>query len=90
MKFEDIEEKKVKTIQFGILSPEEIKRFSVINIESDLTFENNLPKMGGLMDSKLGAIDKDLYCTTDCSSYIECPGYFGHLNLNKPCYFGAV
>lgn len=42
--------------------------------------------MGGLMDSKLGAIDKDLYCTTDCSSYIECPGYFGHLNLNKPVF----
>jgi DNA-directed RNA polymerase II subunit RPB1 len=86
MKFQDIEEKKVKTIQFGILSPEEIKRFSVLNIESDLTFENNLPKMGGLMDSKLGAIDKELYCTTDFSSYIECPGYFGHLNLNKPVF----
>jgi len=86
MKLEDIEEKKIKTIQFGILSPEEIKRLSVVSIESDITFENNLPKSGGLMDSKLGAIDRELYCTTDFSSYIECPGYFGHLNLNKPVF----
>ena len=86
MRFEDIEEKKIKTIQFGILSPEEIKKFSVVNIESDITFENNLPKKGGLMDPKLGAIDKDFFCTTDFSSYIECPGYFGHLNLNKPVF----
>jgi len=86
MKFEDIEEKKIKAIQFGIFSPEEIKRISVVLIDSDLTFENNLPKPGGLMDSKLGAIDRDLYCTTDFSSYIECPGYFGHMNLNKPVF----
>ena len=86
MKFEDIEEKKIKTIQFGILSPDEIKRLSVANIDSDLTFENNIPKTGGLMDSRMGAIDKELHCVTDFSSYIECPGYFGHLVLNKPVF----
>ena len=86
MRLEDVEEKKIKTIQFGILSPDEIQRLSVVNIESDLTFENNLPKKGGLMDSKLGAIDKDIHCLTDFASYIECPGYFGHLNLKKPVF----
>ena len=86
MKFQDIEEKKIKTIQFGILSPDEIKRFSVVSVDSDLTFENGLSKPGGLMDSKLGAIDGDSDCTTDFSSYIECPGHFGHLNLNKPVF----
>ena len=56
-----IEEKKVKSIQFSILSPDEIKRYSVANILSDATFENDLPKRGGLMDSRLGAIEKDFF-----------------------------
>ena len=81
-----IEEKKVKSIQFSILSPDEIKRYSVANILSDATFENDLPKRGGLMDSRLGAIEKDFFCSTDMCSYIECPGYFGHLELQKPVF----
>jgi len=86
MEIKTIEEKRIKTIQFSIISPEEIKRLSVAKIDSDLTFENNLPKIGGLMDQRLGAIDKDFYCTTDYASYIECPGYFGHIELSKPVF----
>nr|UXY87064.1 DNA-directed RNA polymerase II largest chain [Cryptomonas sp.] len=81
-----IEEKKIKSIQFSILSPDEIKRYSVAKITSDLTFVNNLPKNGGLMDPRLGVVDKDFYCSTDMASYIECPGYFGHIELSKPVF----
>jgi DNA-directed RNA polymerase II subunit RPB1 len=81
-----VEEKKIKYIQFSILSPQEIRRLSVVEIENDLTFENNAPKIGGLMDPRLGAVDKDIYCTTDLNSFIECPGYFGHLELSKPVF----
>jgi DNA-directed RNA polymerase II subunit RPB1 len=81
-----IEEKKIKSIQFSILSPEEIKRYSVANIQSDATFENNIPKKGGLMDPRLGVVEKDFFCSTDMSSYIECPGYFGHIELQKPVF----
>lgn len=81
-----VEEKKIKFIQFSILSPQEIRDYSVAKIESDLTFENNLPKIGGLMDPRLGAVDKDIYCTTDMNSFVDCPGYFGHLELAKPVF----
>ena len=81
-----IEEKKIKFLQFSILSPDEIKKISVTKIHSDLTFEKNIPKKHGLMDQRLGAIDKEFYCETDLSNYIDCPGYFGHLELNKPVF----
>mmetsp|Transcript_28017 Transcript_28017/g.66858 ORF Transcript_28017/g.66858 Transcript_28017/m.66858 type:complete len:1463 (-) Transcript_28017:1142-5530(-) len=81
-----VEEKTIKFLQFSILSPDEIRRISVLKIDSDLTFEKNYPKKGGLMDQRLGAIDKELFCQTDLASYIDCPGYFGHLELNKPIF----
>ena len=34
-----IEEKKIKFLQFSILSPDEIKKISETKIHSDLTFE---------------------------------------------------
>mmetsp|Transcript_13610 Transcript_13610/g.31700 ORF Transcript_13610/g.31700 Transcript_13610/m.31700 type:complete len:998 (-) Transcript_13610:10-3003(-) len=83
---DQIEEKKVKYIQFSILSPQEIRNYSVACIESDLSFENNSPKTGGLMDPRLGAVDKDIYCTSDMNSFVDCPGYFGHLELAKPVF----
>nr|UXY87553.1 DNA-directed RNA polymerase II largest chain [Cryptomonas curvata] len=81
-----IEEKKIKSIQFSILSPTEIKKYSVAKIVNDATFENNLPKKGGLMDTRLGVVEKDFFCSTDMCSYIECPGYFGHIELQKPVF----
>mmetsp|Transcript_26030 Transcript_26030/g.65700 ORF Transcript_26030/g.65700 Transcript_26030/m.65700 type:complete len:1466 (+) Transcript_26030:32-4429(+) len=81
-----IEEKRVKYIQFSIFSPQEIRNYSVACIDNDLTFENNSPKIGGLMDTRLGAVDKDIYCTSDMNSFVNCPGYFGHLELAKPVF----
>ena len=81
-----IEEGKIESIQFSILSPIDIRKYSVVEIKSDSTFENNIPKIGGLMDPRLGVIDKDFFCQTDMSSFIECPGYFGHIELSKPVF----
>nr|UXY86654.1 DNA-directed RNA polymerase II largest chain [Cryptomonas paramecium] len=81
-----IEEKKINSIQFSILSPDEIKKYSVANIETDLISEENLPKKGGLMDTRLGVIEQGYYCETDMASHIECPGHFGHITLKKPIF----
>mmetsp|Transcript_26273 Transcript_26273/g.86336 ORF Transcript_26273/g.86336 Transcript_26273/m.86336 type:complete len:1474 (-) Transcript_26273:1121-5542(-) len=80
------EEKLIKLIQFGILSPDEILKLSVVQVDSDMTFEHNLPKLGGLLDQRMGTVDKEFFCTTDMGSFLESPGYFGHISLNRPVF----
>ncbi|KAI1720461.1 RNA polymerase rpb1, domain 2 domain-containing protein [Ditylenchus destructor] len=46
----------VKRVQFGILSPDEIKRMSVGEIEFSEIYENGKPKLGGLMDPRQGVL----------------------------------
>lgn len=68
-------------IQFGILSPDEIRRMSVTKppIEYPDLFEGGKPKLQGLMDPRQGPADRNLKCQSCHGSYIECPGHFGHI-----------
>ena len=77
--------RRVKTIQFGILSPEEIKGMSVAKIEFPETFEegNQRPKVGGLSDSRLGTIDRNFKCETCGENITDCPGHFGHIEVSE-------
>jgi len=77
---------KVKIVQFGIISPDEIRQMSVVQIEHSETFERGKPKLGGLSDPRLGTIDRKVKCETCSASMAECPGHFGHLELAKPMY----
>lgn len=80
--------KEVKRIQFGILSPEEIRRMSVTEggIKFPEVYEGGRPKLGGLMDPRQGIIDRSSRCQTCAGNMTECPGHFGHLELAKPVY----
>ncbi|KAF5935378.1 hypothetical protein HYC85_026507 [Camellia sinensis] len=70
---------KVRMVQFGILSPDEI-------IEHSETMERGKPKLGGLSDPRLGTIDRKMKCETCMANMAECPGHFGHLELAKPMF----
>lgn len=50
----------VRRVQFGILSPDEIRRMSVTEggIQFAEIYENGRPKIGGLMDPRQGVIDR--------------------------------
>ena len=50
----------VKRVQFGILSPEEIRRMSVTEggVKYPEVYEGGRPKLGGLMDPRQGAVDR--------------------------------
>ena len=78
--------KKIKAVQFGIISPEECKAMSVAHIETDRTFDNGRPVPGGLLDLRLGTIDRMWKCATCGMDQQECPGHFGHVELAKPMY----
>ena len=71
---------KIIGIQFSMLSPEEIRKNSVVEIVSR-------DSIGGLFDPKMGVLEKGLFCPTDGLTYMDTPGYFGHMELAMPVFF---
>ncbi|KAG2023660.1 RNA polymerase II large subunit [Coprinopsis cinerea AmutBmut pab1-1] len=80
--------RKVKEVQFGILSPEEIKAVSVVKIEYPEVMDETThkPKLQGLMDPRMGTIDRNFKCQTCGEGMAECPGHFGHIELARPVF----
>ena len=82
-----VNESAVLGIQFSILSPEEIRRCSVVEITSRDTYVNNKAVMGGLFDPRMGTLEPGTICPTDGLNYIQTPGYFGHIELARPVFY---
>ena len=77
--------KKVKSIVFGMLSPEVIKKMACAKIITpELYDKEGYPVDGGLMDTRMGVIDPGLTCKTDGKRLKDTPGYFGHIELARP------
>ena len=74
-------------IQFGIFSPDEIQRRSVVEITNSGTYDGNEPRIGGLFDPRMGVLDNGKTCRSCGQTNHSCPGHFGHLNLARPVYF---
>lgn len=74
-------------IQFSMMSPEEIRKNSVVEVKNRDTFINNKPVTNGLFDPRMGIIDPGIVCPTDGMTYIDTPGYFGHIELARPVFF---
>jgi len=77
---------KVVGVQFSVLSPEEIMNSSVTEVFTQETYVGNIPKVGGLFDSRMGVLDHCQICPTDKLNNKSCPGYFGHLQLSHPVF----
>eukprot|EP00976_Prorocentrum_cordatum_P043520 880643-Prorocentrum_minimum.AAC.4 len=84
--FSSAPHKRVKYMQFGILSPEEIVRMSVVKVETSDTYERGVPKEKGLSDLRMGTMDRSLKCKTCACAVVDCPGHFGHIELAKPLF----
>ena len=77
--------KKIDRIDFGLMSPEQIREMSVVKIERPDTYdEDGYPIESGLMDSRLGVIDPSLKCRTCGEKGGECQGHFGMIELARP------
>lgn len=77
--------KKINRIQFGILSPEEIRRMAVARIlTADTYAEDGSPIESGLMDRRLGTIEPGQRCRTCGNQVGDCPGHFGIIELARP------
>jgi len=74
-------------IQFGIMSPEEIRNGSVVEITTKETYVNNKPVPKGIFDPRMGVGEPGAICPTDGLDYMQTPGYFGHLELARPVFY---
>jgi DNA-directed RNA polymerase subunit A' len=76
---------KVKSIEFGFMSPKMIREMAAIKIEhAELYDPDGYPIDGGLTDLHLGVVDPGLRCRTCGGTIGQCLGHFGYLELIKP------
>lgn len=77
--------KRIGKITFGLISPQEFRRMSVVKVITADTYDDDgFPIEMGLMDPRMGVIDPGLRCRTCGARPGECPGHFGHIDLIAP------
>ncbi|WP_407376199.1 DNA-directed RNA polymerase subunit A' [Methanobrevibacter sp.] len=77
--------KKIQQINFGLMSPEDIRKMSVVTVEYPDTYgDDGFPIEKGLMDPRLGIIDPSLVCRTCGFKGGDCQGHFGSIELARP------
>ncbi|MEM3831112.1 MAG: DNA-directed RNA polymerase subunit A' [Sulfolobales archaeon] len=75
----------IEKIKFGILSPEEIRKMSTVQIISkDLFDDDGVPIRNSIMDPRLGVIEPGQRCEICGNTMRDCPGHFGRLELARP------
>jgi len=77
---------KIIGVKFGIWSPEEILKQSVVNVITDKHYQGNQPVPGGVFDPRFGVIENGKVCPTCRQTNQKCPGHFGHIRLARPVY----
>ncbi|MEM2995300.1 MAG: DNA-directed RNA polymerase subunit A' [Candidatus Bathyarchaeia archaeon] len=82
---EEVVHKVVDNIQFSLFSPQELRKLSVVEIQTPDTYdEDGAPITAGLMDGRLGTLEPRQRCKTCGNTAIRCPGHFGHIELAVP------
>lgn len=74
-------------IQFGMFSPEEIRKAGVVEVVSKDTYIGNSEVAGGLFDPRMGVLGQGTICPTDGLTNIMTPGYFGYIEMSRPVFF---
>ena len=85
---EDVAPKKIASIQFGLLSPQEMAQLSEITIKNRELFSmpSRKPAPQGVLDPRLGVSDRVSVCETCKLGLTECSGHFGYINLGLPVF----
>jgi DNA-directed RNA polymerase subunit A' len=85
MAVEEVVHKVVDEISFGLISPQDIRKLSVVEIQTPDTYdEDGAPITAGLMDGRLGTLEPRQRCKTCGNTAARCPGHFGHIELAVP------
>ncbi|VWU53142.1 DNA-directed RNA polymerase 3 largest subunit, partial [Hepatocystis sp. ex Piliocolobus tephrosceles] len=78
----------IKSINFGIMSKEDIIKYSEVKIINREMYKNNStnPYPYGVLDLRLGAHKSGSICETCKKPFINCLGHFGYIELNYPVF----
>ena len=73
-------------LDFEPWSADDIRSFSVVEINNPKLYDNQQPAKGGLRDQRLGITARKGTCATCSQTWKHCPGHFGHLELATEIY----
>ncbi|XP_059472140.1 DNA-directed RNA polymerase I subunit RPA1 [Neocloeon triangulifer] len=78
--------KKIQKITFGLMSSDEIRKASVVQVTTPLSFDKfGAPLPGGLYDVLMGpSYERDSHCGTCGLNSFRCNGHMGHIELPVP------
>jgi DNA-directed RNA polymerase II subunit RPB1 len=78
--------KPIDAIDFQIWSNNDIIKGSTfgkdsIGVDTNDLYDKNNPRIGGLLDPRLGTTDNSIVCERCGLNANECPGHFGHITM---------
>lgn len=79
--------KNITGVQFSILSPDEIRSKSAVEVTKHETYDKDIPVVKGLFDLRMGTTDMGKICNTCGLRHTDCPGHFGHIEMARPIYY---
>ncbi|KAE8781360.1 DNA-directed RNA polymerase III subunit 1-like [Hordeum vulgare] len=84
---EDDDTRRIKSMRFSMLSGKEIRQSAEAQVWNNRIYGPDMkPVPNGLLDTRMGAANKQGDCGTCHGSYTECPGHFGYLKLALPVF----
>ena len=77
---------RVGRVRFHVLSADQIRKASVVEVTEATLVVRGLPAPRGLSDARMGSVDRRLLCTTCGLDVLSCQGHPGHIELPYPMY----
>ncbi len=78
---------KIASIQFGLLSSEEIQKMSVCTVtQSKIPTQSDVRCHGTVYDARMGTTNVRSFCQTCRKNIWNCPGHFGVINFSKKIF----
>ena len=59
---------------------------SVVEVTLPSTVVKGVPCNGGLLDLRMGVVDRTSKCAECGKDYLQCPGHLGHIELAQPLF----
>lgn len=81
-------EARIEHIRFGLLSDDEIRAYSVVEVNSTTVYNRGRPASNGVNDLRMGTTDRTLSCGTCGNNVEDCTGHHGHIEMPLPVYHG--
>ena len=80
--------KKIKSIQFGVMSKQEIVNLAELEVVTRDIYNlpDRQPRVGGVLDRRMGVSDKVSTCETCGHRMADCVGHYGYIKLVLPVF----